>query len=150
WCVLADLQAMEEHSRRCAEEITRGNFDVLFANSCMSYAAPMIGRYTQVPSLLYLQEPLRHLYEAQGHDDGTRLAWVGSPPEPLKRRRVPWGPLDRLLESRAQLYRLAVEMLYVESLRLRARAEIENARSFQAILCNSIFSRESLLRGYGI
>jgi glycosyltransferase involved in cell wall biosynthesis len=150
WQALADLEAMEEHSRRCAEEICRKGFDVLFANSCIFLAAPMIGRYVKVPSLLYLQEPLRSLHEAQGHQDGNRLSWIGSPPGPLPRRPFPWKPLDRLLEFKWRSNLFVQEMAEVQSLRVRARAEVANARAFDVILCNSLFSRESLLRSYGL
>jgi glycosyltransferase involved in cell wall biosynthesis len=150
WQVLADLEAMEVHSRRCAEEIDRGHFDVLFANSCMLLAAPMLGRYVQVPSVLYLQEPLRDLHEAWEHKDGSRLRWIGAPSEPLSRRPVPFGPLDGLIESKWRLNLLVQEMAEVESFRARARTEVVNARAFGRILCNSLFSREVLLRSYGI
>src|SRR5213080_2229991 len=33
------LAAMDEHCRICADEISRGDFDVLFANSCSFFGA---------------------------------------------------------------------------------------------------------------
>jgi glycosyltransferase involved in cell wall biosynthesis len=150
WETIADLDALEEHSRRCAEAINRGGFNVLLANSCMFQGAPMIGRYISIPALLYLQEPFRNRYEAYEHPDGTRLGWIGAPPEPSAQRPVPWNAIDRLLSYKGQLKGLVWEMSKVESLRARARSEVAGARAYRVILCNSLFSRESILRSYGI
>src|SRR5438552_11953991 len=63
--------AMDHHCRQCAEEISRGNFDLLIANSCKFLAVSSIGRHVKIPAVLYLQEPRRHFYEAL-----PRLPWV--------------------------------------------------------------------------
>ena len=127
----AQLNAMEAHARRCAEEIGRGGFDVLFANSCQYFRTTPIGRLVDLPSVLYLQEPFRWLYEAM-----PRLPWVApDPASGLGLRR--WR-------------RAAADQLRVWGLRVQAREELRNARAFDRILVNSFFSRESVLRAYGL
>ncbi len=124
------IAAMERHSRRCAQEIARGGFDVVFANTCQQFASPFIGRYVPSPKLLYLQEPARILYEAM-----PELPWIA----PVA---AGWSP--RRLARRAKGY------LRLEMLRRNAREELTNARAFDTILVNSFFSRESVLRAYGL
>ena len=58
------LNAMEEHCRTCLDEIEKGSFDVIFANPCLLFRTSPIGRLTNLPSVLYLQEPNRWLFEA--------------------------------------------------------------------------------------
>jgi glycosyltransferase involved in cell wall biosynthesis len=41
-------------------------------------------------------------------------------------------------------------LLKVQGLRVQAREELRNARAMNAILANSLFSRESILRAYGL
>ena len=73
------------------------------------------------------------LYEAL-----PELPWI-APPDVLERRlRI------------ARLRRAVRDARDIRRLRLRARLELENARSFGRILVNSYFSRESVLRAYGI
>ncbi len=127
------VAAMERHSRRCAEEIARGDFDVVFANTCQQFASPFIGRHVASPKLLYLQEPARSLYEAM-----PELPWIAPPVD----GSPPWSP--RRLARRAKGHFL------LELLRRNAREELTNARAFDTILVNSFFSRESVLRAYGL
>src|SRR6266567_1144592 len=61
---LRQTKALDEHCQRCAEEINRGDFDTLFANSSVDYHVSSIGRYVNTKKVLYLQEPNRLLYEA--------------------------------------------------------------------------------------
>src|ERR1700712_5602163 len=65
------LTAMDTHCRTCAEQIAAGSFDILFANSCMLLRTTSIGRFSPLPSVLYLGEPYRWLYEAL-----PRLPWL--------------------------------------------------------------------------
>lgn len=120
------MAAMANHSRQAAAMINPGKFDVLFANTCREYHAPFVGRYTNLPSVLYLQEPNRFLYEAL-----PTLPWVGIPKGSSWRRKLR-GVFDRMV------------------VRNQAREELENARSYQKILVNSYYSRESVARAYGL
>lgn len=127
------IDAMDEHSRRCAAEIDAGGFDVVFVNTCMLFRTTAIGRFLRTPSVLYLQEPMRALFEAQ-----PRLPWLARP-------RGSFSP------SRPSTWRRAFSALReVRENQVRAREEVDNAAAFRRILVNSIFSRESLLRAYGL
>jgi glycosyltransferase involved in cell wall biosynthesis len=119
------LAAMEAHSRRCADQIAQGSFDLLFANSCMYFRSAPIGRFVDLPSVLYLQEPYRWLYEAM--------------PDPIWAAPSSGGFKARFLDWRG-----------VRNARVQMRAEIASARAYGRILCNSYFSRESILRAYGL
>ncbi len=129
----ARIQAMKAHSQQCADEIARGGFDLLFANTCREFASPYIGRYVRSPKLLYLQEPDRYLYEAL-----PELPWLALPDSDL-----PWWHPRRLK-------RRAVDFVHTGLRRRYAREEVTNARAFDTILVNSFFSRESVSRAYGL
>jgi len=126
------IAAMEEHSARCAVEIGKGSFDVLLANSCMYFRSAPIGRHVAMPTLLYLQEPYRWLYEAM--------------PDPI------WAAPKRSpgLTFAAALKSAFLDVRKVRNARVQVREEIRNAKSYGRILCNSYFSRESILRAYGV
>ena len=72
---LRQAKALDEHCQRCAEEINREDFDILFANSSIIHAVSSIGRYVKTKKVLYLQEPNRWLYEA----GESGLPWVAIP-----------------------------------------------------------------------
>jgi glycosyltransferase involved in cell wall biosynthesis len=124
----SSLRAMETHCRECARQMAAGKFDILFANSCYFFAAPPIGRFVEMPSVLYLQEPFRRLYEAR-----PALPWVAPP-----------GPPGLGFRSGFLSFR------NIRNWRLQARAELANAKAVNRILVNSNFSRESVLRSYGL
>ena len=130
--ISCEMHRMDVACQQAAGEIRRGNFDLLFANSCQTYHTPAIGRFLDIPSVLYLQEPDRHLYEAM-----PRLPWIG--------RERSGQPLLTRKELTAALRDFAA----LRKARLRAEYEQRNARSYDSILVNSFFSRESLLRAYG-
>ena len=126
------MRAMIAHSRLCAEQIQAGNFDVLFANSCMVYASPYIARFTTLPTLLYLGEPLRYLYEAQP--------------------QLPWCAPGAMQSWTSYAYwRMLVNDLWRQrQLRVIMREEQLNAAAFDRILVNSLFSVETCLRVYSL
>ena len=127
------LQAMERHCRACAAQIDEGRFDVVFANTSEFFHAAPIGRLSHRPSVLYLQEPRRTLYEAL-----PDLPWLAAPQDarPMWHPRRARNAFSDLREQR--------------NLRLQARHERDNAAAFRRILVNSYFSRESVLRAYGL
>jgi glycosyltransferase involved in cell wall biosynthesis len=127
----ARIDAMREHCRDCAAQIELDDFDVLLANSCVQFAAPAIGRYVTIPKAVYLGEPNRPLYEAM-----PELIWAAPGPDAG--------------QTTTSLYRLLVNTIKLQEKRLQMREEIENARHFDRILVNSFFSRESVLRAYGL
>lgn len=127
------ISPLNRHCQRCAEEINRGGFDLLFANSCMFLGAAPIALYARIPVVAYLQEPKRTLYEA-------------SP-------RFPWAALDAprsWWRSPRYFARRTADIGITRVRRLQARDELRNARAFTSILVNSYFSRESVLRAYGL
>ena len=131
---LRELRALDEHCRRCAEEINSQKFDVLFANSSSIMGAAPIGRYVESAKVLYLQEPNRGLYEANANG----LLWAALAPAPK-----PWIRPRYLMRS-------LMNAIGVHQLRILAREELANAKAFDRVLVNSCFSRESLLRAYGL
>jgi len=90
-----------------------------------------LAKYLQIPSSLYLHEPYRPLYEALP--------------------RLPWPALDRATGSRlAAARRRLQDAIQVHGLRIQAREELAGVRAYDQVLVNSYFSRESVLRSYGI
>ena len=131
---LLQAKALDEHCQRCAEEINRGDFDILFANSSAIHAVSSIGRYVKAKKVLYLQEPNRWLYKA---GEGG-LPWIAIPTASrtwMQPRYMRWFLFD---------------LIRTQQLRILARDERLNACAFDLILVNSYFSRESLLRIYGL
>jgi glycosyltransferase involved in cell wall biosynthesis len=120
------LAAIDEHCRACGSEIGAGRFDVLLANTCTWFHSTPIARHVRLPSVLYLQEPFRRLYEATAGQ-----AW-SAPPDGTSLRRIARHAVATYAHS------------------IQVRDEIANAATFDRILVNSSFSRESLLRAYGL
>src|SRR5207247_7946286 len=108
-------------------------FDLLFAAPCQWLSVPPVARYSRLPSVLYLQEPQRFLYEAH-----PELPWLAE--------RGYNGRHDDLSAVRHWLG----SALRVYPLRVQARAELDNLRAFDLVLVNSCFGRENVLRTYGI
>lgn len=127
------VTAMDRHCARCAGEINAGAFDVLFAHPCTFFRVTSIGRFSKIPAVLYLQEPNRDLYEAS-----PSLPWVALP----RRSGRTWTPYG--------IRRTLKDLVDIRALRLQAREERDNAAAFDQLLVNSFFSRESVLRAYGI
>jgi glycosyltransferase involved in cell wall biosynthesis len=125
------IWSIEDHCRACAEEINRGDFDILYANACMYMRTTPIGKFVGIPSALYLGEPYRWFYEAM-----PELPWI-----------APRQQLDEGVRL-SNLRELIRKYLGQGSMRLQARAELEYARAFDLILSNSVYSRESILRAY--
>ena len=129
--VVSHIRAMEKHCRVCAQQINGGGFDLLFAGACRFLRVTPIARFTRAPKVLYLPEPFRWLYEAL-----PQLPW---PARPAPVRSTP-----------LTVYRLLKDIARLQGPRIQAREELENARAYDQILVNSFFSRESILRAYGL
>ncbi len=127
------IEGVDAHCAQCAEQINGADFDVLLAYPCFFLAVSSIGRQVNLPSVLYLQEPCRRLYEAL-----PRLPWVAPDASESKW----WTP--------RQLKRTISNMIGAQGLRIQAREELKNVKAYGKVLVNSLFSRESLLRAYGI
>jgi glycosyltransferase involved in cell wall biosynthesis len=121
------IQLLKKHQSKCAEQINRENFDIVFVNSCSVTYMPFIGEFLEAPSILYLGEPYRWLYEAN--------------PENI------WqAPSDSIFRIRNAIKDYRINYSY----RIQVRQEIESARKYNKILVNSNYSKESLLKAYGI
>jgi glycosyltransferase involved in cell wall biosynthesis len=129
---LTRIAALDRHCRQCAEEIERGDFDLLFSNSSLYQSVSSIGRYVRLPKVIYLQEPTREFFEAM--------------PDPL------WNalpPAESYLSP--TFYRAYVQdLIKTQTWRAMLREEVRNAKAFDAMLVNSFYSRESILRAYGL
>ncbi len=136
WAVVdrhRNLRALESHCRDAAGEIRGGSFDILLAHGSALMAVSPIARFVGLPSILYLQEPERAMYEAM-----PDWPWI-----PARLRDVRWtdpGSILRYLGSRTLLR-------YFADL---ARLEQENIRAFDRVLANSRYSRESILRAHAV
>ena len=131
--VREEVTRMDACCAQAAQEIEQGGFDVLFANTCHLYYSPAVGRFTKIPRVLYLQEPNRKIFEGR-----PRLQWIG----PSRSQGGKWTP--RRVPQRL------VEAARMRKSRIHAQYELDNANAYDTILVNSFFSRESLLRCYGL
>ena len=118
------LKAMDDHCKECALQIDGGSFDILYSSVCIYLRVPPIGKYSSLPSVLNLPEPTRKNYEAI-----FDLPWIDHAT----------GPLN-MLPKVIRMFSASKEMT----------EEINNAAYFDRILANSLYSRESVLRAYGI
>lgn len=125
------LAAVDQHCRKCAGEIEAGGFDVVLASSCRLSVVPPLAQYLRTPSVLYLQEPGRSIYEA-----GPRQFWM--------RPEIP----SRALEVPRYLTRRAIGTVRLQRYRAVGLGEWTNVREYAQVLVNSAFSRESVLRAY--
>jgi glycosyltransferase involved in cell wall biosynthesis len=126
------LREMQAHCRECGRQMEEKGFDILFANACVFFATTPVARFVRIPKVLYLGEPHREFYEAL-----PKLLWLTTTEEGKGLRRI------RLARGLANFIRLY-------AMRVQAQAEIANAAAFDEILVNSLFSRESVLRAYGL
>ena len=133
WNTWSQVRSMERHCRECARQMHAKSFDILFAASCILYHTPFIGRFVEIPSILYLQEPNRRFYEAQ-----PELLWTA----------LNWSAND--LFSFRFWRRSLSQRIRLPGIRVLAREERNSALAFDQILVNSFFSRESVLRAFGI
>lgn len=128
-----NLVALDAHCRAAAAEIGNGSFDLLLTHGSALVAIPPIGRFVDLPKVLYLQEPERSMYEAS-----TSWPWI-----PPRLRDVEMFRPSSLLGYLGQRALLS----YYGDL---ARLEEANIRSFDRVLANSFFSRESILRAHAV
>lgn len=129
--LLMKLHALTEHSRRAAQEIDDGKFDIMLATTCQWLAVPSIAAFARTRGVLYLNEPYRPLYEAT-----TRLPWV-------EEQSSGGSTLGRIRHFVGSSLRAHPHRVY-------AREERRHVLAFARVLANSRFSRESLLRAYGV
>ena len=127
----AVIRTFEDHCRACAEEINAHGFDVLYANACAFLRTTSIAQYVALPSALYLGEPYRWFYEAM-----PELPWI-----------TPMPATNLSLPSITGFVR---NILRFGGINRQALAERAYAHSFDQVLVNSRFSRETVLRTYNL
>lgn len=127
------MLAMEQHAKECAAEINEGGFDLFLGNTCKDFHVPFLARFLRIPSALYLGEPTRMLYESM-----PRLPWLALPREVLASH------------SPKAWRRRFKDLIEIRGKRVWAREELINASSFTTILVNSFYSRESVIRAFGL
>ncbi len=115
-----------------AAQIKAGGHDVLFANSCQQFMMPYIGRFVELPKVLYLGEPNRTLFEAFPTQRWAALPAANAHWREAGYRRDFWRDLFGQRQAR-----------------VRVREEIANYTTFDTVLLNSYFSNESVVRAYG-
>ncbi len=121
-----DIAAMDDHCRSAADQISVGNFDVLLANCCRFFRATSIARNLDLPTVL-IAEPLRELFDAS-----PDYPWAAAPPGS--------GGLRTTIRQAAR----------VRGRRIQVRDEIANARAYDRLVAFSSFTREMILRDYGV
>ncbi|MCY7350553.1 MAG: glycosyltransferase family 4 protein [Cytophagaceae bacterium] len=128
----ANIRAMKEACRLWADELAREKPDIVLIHSCHHFAVPFLGRYLDLPTVLYLHEPNRFLYENQ---DG--IGW--SAPESISGNRL--APSNwRILWN---------DHCLTNFKRVMIREEIRNFKGYNRVLVNSYFTNESVIRAYG-
>jgi glycosyltransferase involved in cell wall biosynthesis len=143
--VVEKLDEMDRHCRQCADEINSGDFDLLFANTCFFFHVSCIGRFVNIPKVIYLNEPCRHLYEARPQEPFRYLSGDGEPQ--LHWIALPKPRTPKLIRT---LKRFPRDFMELQACRLQAREEWLGAKAFDRILVNSFFSRETVVRTYGM
>lgn len=126
------MSLMEEHALRCASEIARREFDVLLVHPCQQFHASPLALFSDLPSILYLQEPFRELYEAR-----SELPWSS-----------PWREFEHTSPSFWK--RFVGDATRLANKRVQVREERRWVAAFDQILVNSFFSRESVIRAYNL
>jgi glycosyltransferase involved in cell wall biosynthesis len=124
-------RTLHEHARAVVTEMRQWKADVLLVHPCWWFHASPLALYWDGASVLYLQEPFRPLYEASPEN-----VWAAPPEthEPAPQR------LRRFLRDQRQLL----------INRRQVREEVAWVRAFGRVLVNSLYSRESVARAYGI
>jgi glycosyltransferase involved in cell wall biosynthesis len=126
------IRAMSRHLDLVAEEIQGSRCDVLFGGACQYFRAVDLPARLALPSCLYLGEPFRWLYEAL-------------PVPPIVRpAREPGEELRHWARRRAR------DLATLPGQRQQAAYELASVRSWDRVLVNSVFSRESVRRTYGL
>ncbi len=129
-------RSLEQNSKECAQQINTKNFDILFVNGCRFFRSSSIAQYVHIPSVLYLGEPYRILYEAQ-----PELLWIKSKKPKFSKSRMYWFYWFR---------NCVIQNFFLNGMRAQARLEVDYVRKNNLILVNSLYSRECLLRTYNI
>lgn len=125
----AQISIMQAHCKECVSQIEARGFDLIFANSCFFSYMSYIGLYSTLPTLIYLGEPYRPFFEAMPNN-----IWQA----PIFELRL------------KKIKRIYTDFKINYSNRIKLREELKAAKQYNSILVNSLYSRESVIRAYGI
>ena len=124
------IAMLEDNAQKCLAEIEKKDFDIIFLNACTFIRTSAISKYTSMPTVLDLPEPYRWFYEAL-----PELPWVH----------------EELISNDSLLKRhFKTVSPTMEGMQYQARKEYEYAKATTKIVANSMYSRECMLRVYGI
>jgi glycosyltransferase involved in cell wall biosynthesis len=124
---IRDLARIEQLSRRIAQDIDSGGYDVAFVHPCLLENIPSVLHFLQkTPSVFFCQEPLRLLYE-----------------------EMPARPYD-LQESSTRKFANRLDPLPGLFRRTLKNRDARNVRSAGRVLSNSDFIRQSIRRIYQV
>lgn len=62
-----DLRKLTDIGRRIASEINAGEYDVVFANTCLYTFIPALLQFVHIPAVYYLHEPFGRMFRRQCH-----------------------------------------------------------------------------------
>lgn len=118
-------RALSMTYRKIAKDIDAGGYDLVFVHSDFITHSPHVLKYLKTRSIYYLQEPRRSSFE-------YNLS-------PLKG-----------IEDMGFISRVIKRLKYSLVEGWLRKQDILSVRSADVVLCNSIFSYESILRAYGV
>lgn len=121
----ADLLRLNRLNRQIAQEIERGEYDVVFVHPCQFETSPsLLAHLRHIPSVYFCQEPLRRVHEP-----------------------APWRPYDQPASRARQLMDQVDPLirLYYGTVR---RVDHRNARGAGRVLVNSEFIQSAASRIY--
>lgn len=119
--------------KQIARQINKGQYDVVFVQLSAYPTVPFVLRYLKSPSLLFLGEPTRIFYEA--------------PIQELKQYNR-YG--DDRFNYRESFLDSPFNRQFWIPLIHRKQAEYKNVHHATGIIANSYFSRDCILRAYGV
>jgi glycosyltransferase involved in cell wall biosynthesis len=125
------LEALEAVYGQMAAEIDARGYDLVYVHHCRFLSSPYLLRRLRTPSVYYCADTLRHVHEwaVATRPDYDAL------PEPWGRRKI-----------RGQIVAFYDARLWQE----QERRDTANARAATLVLANSWYSREAILRAYGV
>ena len=129
-----DLKGPQE---RIADEINAGPYDVVFSEQDQFTMTPFLLRRLKKPTVYYCQQPCR---DEEAVLQELVRATFPIPPPPVA------APVPTAVPTYKEIWRA-----YVKSLEISlAKIDRENASHAKYVLANSYFSRETILRAYGL
>lgn len=119
------VRSLGKTYRQIAKDIDAGDYDLVFVHSDFLTHTPHLLKHLKTKSIYYLQEPRRSSFE-------YNLS-------PLKG-----------VEAMSLLPRVIMRLKYSLVEGWLRKQDILSVRSADVVLCNSVFSYESILRAYGV